>query len=70
MEIKEIVIRMRNWLDCELAKNSEHRSDYYTKKLNLLNHWGNEIFAYLQDRELLVFNGRRDFINMTPDKII
>lgn len=61
---------MRSWLDCELVKNSEHRSDYYTKKLNLLNRFGNEILAYLQDRELLVFNERRDFINMTPDKSI
>ena len=37
---KEVVIRMRNWLDNELSKEVEFRSPFYAKALNYLNIFG------------------------------
>lgn len=53
---KEIVIRIRSRLDSELAKDPEFRSQYYTEALNYLNHFWDEIFAFLQDGELPIDN--------------
>ena len=53
---KEIIIRIRSRLDSELANGSELRSRYYTEALNYLNHFWNEIFAYLQDGDLPIDN--------------
>ena len=53
---KEVVIRMRSRLDSELSKEAEFRSPCYTKALNYLKHFWNEIFAYLQDGELPLDN--------------
>ena len=53
---KEVVIRIRSRLDSELSKEAEYRSPYYTKALNYLKHFWNEIFAYLQDGALPIDN--------------
>ena len=53
---KEIVIRIRSRLDCELAKDPESRSQYYTEALNYLNHFWDEIFAFLKDGEFPIDN--------------
>ena len=53
---KEVVIRIRSRLDSELSKEAEYRSLYYTKALNYLKHFWNEIFAYLQDGALPIDN--------------
>ena len=53
---KEVVIRIRSRLDSELSKEAEFRSPCYTKALNYLKHFWNEIFAYLQDGELPIDN--------------
>lgn len=42
--------------DSELAKDPEFRSQYYTEALNYLNHFWNEIFAYLQDGDFPIDN--------------
>ncbi len=44
---KEIVIRIRGRLDYELSRDPEYRSHYYTAALNYLDHFWNELFAYL-----------------------
>ena len=49
-------IRIRSRLDCELAKDPESRSQYYTEALNYLNHFWNEIFAFLKDGEFPIDN--------------
>ena len=49
MATKEIIIRIRSRLDSELANDSELR-------LNYLNHFWKEIFAYLQDGDLPIDN--------------
>ncbi len=56
LETKEIVIRIRSRLDSELSKSSEFRSEYYTEALNYLDHFWNELFAYLDDGELPIDN--------------
>lgn len=56
LETKEIVIRIRSRLDAELAKGPEFRSQYYTEALNYLNHFWDELFAYLDDGELPIDN--------------
>jgi len=43
-------------LDSELSKDSEYRSQYYIKALNYLNRFWKEIFAFLDDGELLIDN--------------
>ena len=53
---KEVVIRIRSRLDSELSREEEFRSPYYTKALNYLKNFWNEIFAYLQDGELPIDN--------------
>ena len=53
---KEVVIRIRSRLDSELSKEAEYRSPFYTKALNYLKHFWNEIFAYLQDGEFPIDN--------------
>lgn len=50
------MIRIRSRLDNELAKDPELRSQYYTEALNYLNHFWNEIFAFLEDGELPIDN--------------
>ena len=56
LETQEIVIRIRSRLDAELAKEPEFRSQYYTEALNYLNHFWDELFAYLDDGELPIDN--------------
>lgn len=56
LETKEIVIRVRSRLDAELANEPEFRSQYYTEALNYLNHFWNELFAFLDDGELPIDN--------------
>ena len=56
LETKEIVIRIRSRLDAELTKEPEFRSQYYTEALNYLNHFWDELFAYLDDGELPIDN--------------
>lgn len=56
LETKEIVIRIRSRLDAELAKEPEFRSQYYTEALNYLDHFWDELFAYLDDGELPIDN--------------
>ena len=56
LETKEIVIRIRSRLDAELAKEPDFRSQYYTEALNYLNHFWDELFAYLDDGELPIDN--------------
>lgn len=56
LETKEIAIRIRSRLDAELANESEFRSPYYTEALNYLNHFWNELFAYLDDGDLPIDN--------------
>ncbi len=53
---KKILIRIRSGLDCELAKDSEFRSPYYTEALNYLNHFWDEIFAFLKDGDFPIDN--------------
>lgn len=53
---KEIVIRIRSRLDSELAKDPEAGSLYYTEALNYLNHFWDEIFAFLKDGEFPIDN--------------
>ena len=53
---KEILIRIRSRLDGELATDSEYRSQYYTEALNYLNHFWDEIFAYLKAGEFPIDN--------------
>lgn len=53
---KEILIRIRSRLDGELATDSEYRSQYYTEALNYLNHFWDEIFAYLKACEFPIDN--------------
>lgn len=53
---KEILIRIRSRLGSELAKDPEFRSQYYTEALSYLNHFWDEIFAFLQDGELPIDN--------------
>ena len=53
---KAIVIRIRSRLDSELAKDPESRSQYYTEVLNYLNHFWDEIFAFLKDGEFPIDN--------------
>ena len=53
---KEILIRIRSRLDSELAKDPAFRSPYYTEALNYLNHFWNEIFAFLKDGEFPIDN--------------
>ena len=43
-------------LDSELSKDSGYRSQYYIKALNYLNRFWKEIFAFLDDGELLIDN--------------
>lgn len=43
-------------MDSELPKDSEFRSPYYKKALNYLNHFWNELFAFLKDGEFLIGN--------------
>lgn len=56
LKTKEIVIRVRSRLDAELAKEPEFRSQYYTEALHYLNHFWNELFAFLDDGELPIDN--------------
>lgn len=56
LETKEHLIELRSLLDSELSKDSEFRSQYYTEALNYLNRFWKEIFAYLDDGELLIDN--------------
>ena len=46
----------RSRLDAELAKDPEFRSQYYTEALHYLKHFGNELFAFLDDGELPIDN--------------
>ena len=56
LETKELLIELRSLLDCELSRDSEFRSQYYTEALNYLNRFWKEIFAYLDDGELPIDN--------------
>lgn len=46
-------IRIRSRLDSEQSKDSEYRSQYYTEALN---HFWDELFAFLQDGEFPIDN--------------
>ena len=56
LETKEIVIRLRSRLDAELAKDPEFRSQYFTEALHYLDHFWDELFAFLDDGELPIDN--------------
>lgn len=56
LESKEIVIRIRSRLDAELAKEAEFRSQYYSEALNYLNHFWDELFAFLENGEFPIDN--------------
>ena len=53
---KEILIRICGRLDCEMSKDSDFRSPYYKEMFDYLNHFGKEIFAYLEDGEFPIHN--------------
>ena len=56
LETKEIVIRLRSRLDAELTKDPEFRRQYFTEALHYLDHFWDELFAFLDDGELPIDN--------------
>lgn len=53
-----------------LEKDSEYRSQYYTEAINYLNHFWNNIFAYLQDGEFPIDNNfaERTILKLTTQR--
>ena len=49
LEAKSLLIDLRQHLDLELSRPEELRSGYLTEAINYLNHFWNELTAYVQD---------------------
>ena len=49
LETKSLLIDLRQHLDLELSRPEELRSGYLTEAINYLNHFWNELTAYVQD---------------------
>ena len=56
LETKSLLIDLRQHLDLELARPVEERSGYLTEALNYLQHFWNELTAFVQDGALPIDN--------------
>ena len=56
LETKSLLIDLRQHLDLELARPAEERSGYLTEALNYLQHFWDELTAFVQDGALPIDN--------------
>jgi len=56
LKTKGLLVELRSLFDSKLSKDSEFRSQYYTKAFNYLNQFRKEVFAFLDDGELPIDN--------------